>query len=147
MFIHIIINSPNITFQKIIILYNRFSFMGIAGIDKRDYPGDNTIQWLINNTNLKWTGFYLAPSPCQGNISWMNKYNALKNFGWGFAPIYVGQQDPITTGCPSSAHVLTQAQCITDASEAATLVTRLAFLLVLLFILILNTEVYYPEIL
>jgi hypothetical protein len=57
--------------------------MGIAGLDKRDYPGGNIMQWLINNTNLKWTGFYLAPAPCQGNTSWMNKYNTLKNFGWG----------------------------------------------------------------
>lgn len=101
--------------------------MGNAGLDIRDYPGDNIMQWLINNTNLEWTGFYLAPSPCQGNTSWMNKYNVLKNFGWGFAPLYVGQQDPATTSCPSSAHVLTQAQGITDAIEAANLATQAGF--------------------
>jgi len=66
---------------------------GIAGFDTRDYPGDDIMQWLYDETNLYWTGFYLTPAPCQGvNRGWMYKYEILKNMGWGFAPLFLGQQ-------------------------------------------------------
>ena len=33
---------------------------GHAGIDRLGYPGDDVMTDLWNNTNLAWTGFYLA---------------------------------------------------------------------------------------
>jgi hypothetical protein len=35
--------------------------MAFAGFDSLPYPGDDTMQWIIKNTNLSFVGFYLAP--------------------------------------------------------------------------------------
>src|SRR5262249_18022116 len=59
-----------------------------AGIDRSTYPGDTVMQWLWDNTNLYWTGFYLAPAPSHGkDTSWMSRRGVLKQMGWGFAPV------------------------------------------------------------
>jgi len=94
-----------------------------AGIDRSSYPGDNVMQWLWDNTNLYWTGFYLAPAPSHGkDTSWMSRRGVLKQMGWGFAPIYVGQQ----AQGPGS-HILTAAQGTTDGADAAKLATKAGF--------------------
>jgi hypothetical protein len=31
-----------------------YTMAGIAGFDTRDYPGDDIMQWLYDNTNLYW---------------------------------------------------------------------------------------------
>jgi hypothetical protein len=99
--------------------------VGIPGLDKSIYPGDNIMQWLLNNTNLRWTGFYLAPAPCRVDRSWMNTYGSLQSMGWGFAPVYLGQQNN-NTRCPQ-ANNLTQPQGVTDAIDAATLAAQAGF--------------------
>jgi hypothetical protein len=63
-----------------------------AGLDTYAYPGDATMRWLLANTNLVWTGYYLAPSPSHGDATWMGTRAKLQKAGWGIAPIYVGQQ-------------------------------------------------------
>lgn len=54
-----------------------------AGFDRKDYPGDSTMQSLWNDTNLYWCGFYLGPY-----YNWGPNYSKIKAMGWGVAPIY-----------------------------------------------------------
>jgi len=103
--------------------------LGYAGFDRLDYPGDALMTALWNQTNLSWSGFYLAPAPSQGRgTSWMTKRAFLANMGWGLAPIYVGEQQrkgaEWCTGCsfhPSAA------KGTQDAADAIGLATRAGF--------------------
>ena len=65
---------------------------GFAGFDRSDYPGEDVISWLKNNTNLVWCGYYLAPAPSHPGTSWMTNRAKLVANGWGIVPLYVGQQ-------------------------------------------------------
>ena len=99
--------------------------MAFAGIDRLQYPGNDFMTGLMLNTNLLWTGFYLAPAPSQGNRSWMTHLSDLRAMGpgWGIAPLFVGQQNP---GGPGS-HILTAAQGRQDALLAAQLADQAGF--------------------
>jgi Domain of unknown function (DUF1906) len=94
-----------------------------AGLDLEDYPGNYAMSWLSHNTDLRWTGFYLSPAPAENNTSWMINYRQLKDLGWGFAPIFAGQQEP---GIPGS-HILTAKQGIFDAQLAVKLADQAGF--------------------
>jgi hypothetical protein len=96
---------------------------GFAGFDAVHYPGDHVMQWLLHNTNLRWTGFYLAPAPGEVSTKWMTKYHYLKDLGWGFAPIFVGQQEVRIRG----SHILTTEQGILDARQAVNLANKTGF--------------------
>lgn len=85
---------------------------GFAGFDRSEFPGDSVMNWLRSSTNLKWCGFYLR-APSHPDQSWASKRTFLASEGWGFAPIYVGQQ---TMG-PGSHHV-TAAQGKIDGADA-----------------------------
>lgn len=85
------------------------------GFDRSAYPGDDIMQSLWDNTPMGYVGVYLAPAPSHHDNAWMSKVALLQSMGWGFLPVYVGQQDPTTPG----SHVLTAAQGTTDASDAA----------------------------
>jgi hypothetical protein len=89
---------------------------GFAGFDTDIYPGDGQMAWLKANTNLVWTGYYLAPAPSHEDISWMGTRATLVAQGWGIAPLYLGQQ---TTG-PGS-HDVNPAQGTADGGNAADL--------------------------
>jgi hypothetical protein len=65
---------------------------GFAGFDTSIYPGDSIMEWLKANSNLAWCGYYLAPAPSHGDTSWMGKREHLSDLGWGFAPLYLGEQ-------------------------------------------------------
>lgn len=91
---------------------------GFAGFDRSDYPGAAAMAWLLAHTNLRWCGFYLAPSPSHQALSWM-KAPPEAFEGWGRAAIYVGQE---TTG-PGS-HKVTAAQGTIDGQDAAALMTE-----------------------
>jgi len=93
-----------------------------AGFDSLTYPGDDIMQLLWNNTNLAWTGFYLAPAPSQPYSGWMGKRQFLNGLGWGLAPIYVGQQ---AQGPGSS--ILTSLQGYFDAIDATNLAVQAQF--------------------
>ncbi|HVE84642.1 MAG TPA: glycoside hydrolase domain-containing protein [Myxococcales bacterium] len=97
--------------------------MGFAGFDTSVYPGDDVMKGLKESTNLRWCGFYLAPSPSHPNKSWMDRHSALAEMGWGFAVVYVGQQE--STG-PGS-HVLTTDQGKIDGADACTLAAQAGF--------------------
>lgn len=94
---------------------------GFAGFDRSDYPGAAAMAWLKANTNLRWCGFYLAPAPSHPDASWMNADDADLE-GWGFAPIYLGQE---TTG-PGS-HKVNAAQGAFDGADACKLMTTAGF--------------------
>jgi hypothetical protein len=102
--------------------------MSFAGIDRLGYPGNDFMNGLMNNTNLLWTGFYLAPAPSQGNTSWMAHLVDLRAMGpgWGVAPIYVGQQHP-SIDQPGVSHIRTAEQGRIDALNAAELADRAGF--------------------
>src|SRR5271165_6934494 len=93
-----------------------------AGFDRSEYPGDDLMRWLWDNTNLAWTGFYLAPAPSHPNAGWMGTRQFLSALGWGFAPLYLGQQ----AQGPGS-HVLNSLQGYFDGIEAASLALRAGF--------------------
>jgi Rv2525c-like, glycoside hydrolase-like domain len=93
-----------------------------AGFDRDLYPGDAAMQAIIQNTNLRWCGFYLAPAPSHLDQSWMTKCAFLKGLGFGLAPIYVGQQ----VQGPGS-HNVTAAQGTIDGQNAAQLASQAAF--------------------
>jgi Rv2525c-like, glycoside hydrolase-like domain len=99
--------------------------MSFAGIDRSDYPGNDFMGGLKQNTNLLWTGFYLAPAPSHPNTSWMTHLADLRAMGpgWGIAPLFVGQQHPSGPG----SHTLTAAQGRQDALRAAGLADQAGF--------------------
>jgi hypothetical protein len=97
--------------------------VGFAGFDTSIYPGDDVMAGLKQSTNLRWCGFYLAPAPSHPNTSWMGRHSALAEMGWGFAVIYVGQQE--STG-PGS-HVLTTDQGKLDGADACRLAEQAGF--------------------
>jgi hypothetical protein len=97
--------------------------MPFAGFDSLTYPGDDTMQWLRTNTNFSFVGFYLAPAPARPTSDWMGKYDTLAGQGWGFAPLYVGQQE---LGQPGP-HNLTSEQGIQDGQDAVTLMSQAGF--------------------
>ncbi|MGI0027021.1 MAG: glycoside hydrolase domain-containing protein [Nitrosopumilaceae archaeon] len=63
------------------------------GFDKGSYPGDTLMQTLWNVSPYFFTGYYLD-SPNAFSKSWMGNRTTLKNMGWGFLVIYVGQLSP-----------------------------------------------------
>jgi hypothetical protein len=97
--------------------------MAFAGFDSLAYPGDQVMAWLRQKTNLVFVGFYLAPAPSRADSRWMDRRGVLAGQDWGFAPIYVGQQEP---GAPGS-HILTPGQGEVDARDASTLMNRAGF--------------------
>lgn len=97
--------------------------MGYAGFDTSIYPGDEVMADLRKSTNLRWCGFYLAPAPSHPNKSWMDRRAKLAELGWGFAAVYVGQQE--NTG-PGS-HILTEAQGSKDGVDACKLAETAGF--------------------
>lgn len=97
--------------------------MAFAGFDSLAYPGDSVMAWLKANTNLSFVGFYLAPAPSRPTSDWMTRRATLAAQGWGFAPVYVGQQETTQPGD----HALTAAQGTTDGGDAVTLMQQAGF--------------------
>ena len=93
-----------------------------SGIDSANYFGQATLSWLMENTNLSWCGYYLAPAPSHHDTSWMGKRSDLINGGWGLAPVYVGQQ----LSGPGS-HKVTGPQGALDGAQAAALMRQEGF--------------------
>jgi Domain of unknown function (DUF1906) len=66
----------------------------IYGIDRDEFPGSDAMRWLRKFAHIRVTGFYLTPAPGQKReLGWMGQRDALARQGWGFLPIYVGQQE------------------------------------------------------
>ena len=101
---------------------------GVPGFDTRDYPGDAAMRAWFGASPYRWVGYYL-PAPCYTGTTWSGRRDALRDIGWGFALLYVGEQDWPAMGraaadttvenprC-SSAH-LTQEQGRVHADQAA----------------------------
>jgi Domain of unknown function (DUF1906) len=97
--------------------------MPFAGFDSLHYPGDAVMGWLKANTNLSFVGFYLAPAPSQGDREWMTHRGALASQGWGFSPVYLGQQEVTAPG----QHILTVRQGSIDGGDASQLMQTAGF--------------------
>ena len=98
--------------------------MGVfLGFDRSQYPGDDVMQLLRTQAQVSWTGFYLAPAPSHSNSGWMQKRSFLEGLGFGFAPVYVGQQQPPGPG----SHILTAAQGKVDGVNATQLAQQAGF--------------------
>lgn len=65
---------------------------GVPGFDTRDYPGDGTMRRWMDGSPYRWVGYYL-PAPCYTGTTWTGRREVLRNMGWGFAVLYVGEQD------------------------------------------------------
>jgi Domain of unknown function (DUF1906) len=85
------------------------------GFDRSRYPGDAVMRSLRRCTPLTFAAIYLAPAPSHPDRGWMRKVPMLREIGWGFLPVYVGQQSPSGPG----SHVLTTDQAYRDAQDAA----------------------------
>jgi hypothetical protein len=92
------------------------------GLDTSSYPGDNIMTLARTQANMSFTGFYLAPAPSHPDAGWMKKRPFLSGLGYGFAPIYVGQQQ----SGPGS-HNLSTKQGTTDGKNAAQLMGQAGF--------------------
>lgn len=95
---------------------------GNAGFDIADYPGDTCMAWLKANTNLTWCGYYLGPAPSHPGASWMTRQAALAAAGWGFAPLYVGEQV-----IPPGSQNPSAGKGATDGADAVRLLTSDGF--------------------
>jgi len=91
------------------------------GMDVNTYPGDTNMQEIWSNSPFFYTGFYLAPAPNHSKTSWMNARSTLKNIGWGFLPIYFGQN------VGYSKATFTSAQGIADGKDAVNLALSAGF--------------------
>jgi hypothetical protein len=88
---------------------------GVPGFDTRDYPGDATMRRWFNASPYRWVGYYL-PSPCYTGTTWSGRRDALRQIGWGFAVLYVGEQDwrSMRAAAGDTAQVATQGdRCVT----------------------------------
>lgn len=65
---------------------------GVPGFDTRDYPGDDVMAAWRAASPYRWVGYYL-PAPCYTGRSWTGRRTALERMGWGFAVLFVGEQD------------------------------------------------------
>jgi Domain of unknown function (DUF1906) len=92
------------------------------GFDRSGYPGDATMQLLRTAGNVDFTGFYLAPAPSHSDTGWMTKRAFLLGLGFGFAPVYVGQQQS-----PPGSLNLTAAQGQIDGHNATQLAQHAGF--------------------
>lgn len=92
-----------------------------AGLDRSDYPGARIMAWLIANTNLRFTALYLR-APSHPDQSWSGARAELLAQGWGFAPVYVGQE---TMG-PGS-HNVTLEQGKIDGADACARMAQAGF--------------------
>jgi Rv2525c-like, glycoside hydrolase-like domain len=93
------------------------------GFDRLAYPGDGVMQLLRSQGGVSFTGFYLGPAPSQRSTGWMQKRSFLKDLGFGFAPVYVGQQQPPGPG----SHILTAHQGTIDGADAVRLARHAGF--------------------
>jgi hypothetical protein len=65
---------------------------GVPGFDTRDYPGDEAMRRWFDASPYRWVGYYL-PAPCYTGTTWSGRRPALNAMGWGFAVLFVGEQD------------------------------------------------------
>lgn len=92
------------------------------GLDTAVYPGDNLMKLARTQANIAFTGFYLGPAPSHSDTSFMKKRALLAGLGYGFAPVYVGQQQ----SGPGS-HNLSAKQGTIDGKNAAQLMSAAGF--------------------
>jgi glycoside hydrolase-like protein len=93
--------------------------MSYLGFDRSGYPGDAVMQSLWNSTPMQYVGLYLK-APNHGEHTWQDKAAVLRDMGWGFLPVYVGQQLPNANPAAALAHDFSAGRGTRDAQDAAT---------------------------
>jgi hypothetical protein len=93
-----------------------------AGIDLYAPASAKQMTWFIENTNVSWCGYYLAPAPHHPDKSWMGMRPKLIAAGWGLLPIYVGHQTN-----RKKPDVVNPIQGAADGKEAAALAEKEGF--------------------
>jgi hypothetical protein len=63
----------------------------VPGFDTREYPGDAAMAEWARTAPYRWVGYYLE-SPCRPGSTWSGRRATLAAQGWGFAVLYVGEQ-------------------------------------------------------
>lgn len=64
-----------------------------AGLDTAAYPGDDWARRVYEDTNIWYLGYYLGgANAAPGTETWNGTRPFLEKLGFGFLPIYVGQQ-------------------------------------------------------
>lgn len=105
------------------------------GFDIWKYPGEDALRAWREASPYQWIGYYL-PSPCRRDSSWIGKRKAIKEMGYGFAVVYMGQQVfehmPAENDLPPeriicSRSLLTPKQGRLDARDAIAGATREGF--------------------
>jgi hypothetical protein len=81
---------------------------GVPGFDTRTYPGDAVMQQWRDTSPYQWVGYYL-PGPCHPVSTWTGRRQALAAIGWGFAVLYLGEQDWSAVANPPEGPGLTPA--------------------------------------
>jgi len=77
----------------------------VPGFDTREYPGQAAMAEWRRSSPYQWVGYYLE-SPCRPQSTWTGRRAALAEQGWGFAVLYVGEQQWSDT----TTHALTPGQ-------------------------------------
>ena len=91
------------------------------GFDIDRYPGDAALQAWRRAAPYEWVGFYL-PAPCHRDASWSGKRQAIAAMGFGFAVLYVGQQQfegDTTTSAPGAPVVCSRTLLTAERGRAA----------------------------
>lgn len=83
---------------------------GVPGFDTRDYPGDAAMRAWLGVSPYRWVGYYL-PAPCYTGTTWSGRRDALRDIGWGFAVLYVGEQDWRAMGRSAAAGAIDDPRC------------------------------------
>lgn len=89
-------------------------YQAFAGMDISIYPGDSFMRYFQNVTNIVWTCAYLS-APGHPNSKWTLGAGLAQTIGFGIAPTYFGQQDPLL-GYPH--HDLQLTTGVTDGLQA-----------------------------
>lgn len=92
----------------------RPAFAAHPGFDLSRYPGDAALRAWRAAAPYEWVGFYL-PAPCHRDPSWSGRRPALQAMGFGFAVLYVGQQqfEGDTTAAAPGAPILCSRSLLT----------------------------------
>ncbi|HEX8453820.1 MAG TPA: glycoside hydrolase domain-containing protein [Longimicrobium sp.] len=101
------------------------------GFDLGRYPGDDALRAWRGVAPYEWVGYYL-PAPCHRDASWSGKRAAIQAMGYGFAVIYVGQQQfesDTAVVLPGTPLVCSRALLTADRgrADAADAIARTAF--------------------
>ncbi|MFZ6765716.1 glycoside hydrolase domain-containing protein [Undibacterium sp. Di26W] len=97
--------------------------MPYLGLDTMNQPTPDQLAWIESQANMCWIGYYLAPTPCRKDMSWMGNRANLLAKGWRPVLIYLPTA-PATVVTPAGGDAQ---QGSTDGMHAASLASTEGF--------------------